>query len=176
MNPPDRKHLLGLDPGLRVTGYGVLELAANGPKLAEAGVLRSTAPTDEDDLPGRVKELYDGVVGLLDEWMPQAVAIEELYAHYDHPRTAILMAHARGTFLLAAAQRSIPVFSYSATQVKKTLTGHGRASKEQVQHCVMREMKLAKLPEEVRARWLTLSPSPPGRLAGSAASRSQAGQ
>ena len=75
------------------------------------------------------------------------MAVEQLYAHYDHPRTAILMAHARGAFFLAGAQRGIPVLSYAATKVKKLVTGSGRASKEQMQHAVARELGLAKLPE-----------------------------
>jgi len=70
-----------------------------------------------------------------------------LYAHYEHPRTAILMAHARGVILLAAGQAELPVVSYNATRIKKTITGNGRASKEQVQHTVQRELGLAKLPE-----------------------------
>jgi crossover junction endodeoxyribonuclease RuvC len=75
------------------------------------------------------------------------MAVEQLYAHYEHPRTAILMAHARGAFLLAGAQRSIPVLSYAATKVKKLVTGSGRASKEQMQHAVARELNLAGPPE-----------------------------
>ena len=75
------------------------------------------------------------------------MVVEQLYAHYDHPRTAILMAHARGCFFLAGAQRGIQVLSYPPARVKKTITGHGRATKEQVQHAIMRELNLAKLPE-----------------------------
>src|SRR5438552_16171155 len=75
------------------------------------------------------------------------MAVEQLYAHYEHPRTAILMAHARGVFFLAGAQRDIPVLSYASTKVKKLITGSGRASKEQMQHAVARELGLTKLPE-----------------------------
>jgi crossover junction endodeoxyribonuclease RuvC len=95
----------------------------------------------------RIQALYDGLCDVLNEWKPAAMAVEQLYAHYDHPRTAILMAHARGAFFLAGAQRGIPVLSYAATKVKKLVTGSGRASKEQMQHAVMRELGLAKLPE-----------------------------
>ena len=75
------------------------------------------------------------------------VAVEQLYAHYNHPRTAILMAHARGVIFLAAAKHSLPVVSYNATSIKKTITGHGRASKEQMQQAIMSELSLPKLPE-----------------------------
>src|SRR5947208_5979326 len=95
----------------------------------------------------RLSSLYTGIVEVLDEFRPGVVAVEQLYAHYDHPRTAILMAHARGVIFLAAGQRQLPVFSYNATSIKKTITGNGRASKEQVQRTIQRELHLEKLPE-----------------------------
>ncbi len=139
--------ILGLDPGLQVTGYAVLELADTGPKVCEAGVIRSAEGRDTPDMARRIHVLYDGVCEILDQWKPTAMAIEQLYAHYDHPRTAILMAHARGSFLLAGAQRGIPVVSYAATKVKKVVTGSGRAGKEQMQHAIARELGLAGPPE-----------------------------
>jgi crossover junction endodeoxyribonuclease RuvC len=140
MNP----RVLGLDPGLRTTGYAVLEKAAGRVKLCEAGVLTAAA---KGDLAKRIQSLFDGLEQILDEWHPAAVAIEQLYAHYAHPRTAILMGHARGAFLLAAAKRNVPVVSYAATKVKRLITGSGRAGKPQVQHAVARELGLAKLAE-----------------------------
>lgn len=95
----------------------------------------------------RLCVLYDGIVEVLEQYKPNVLAMEQLFAHYDHPRTAILMAHARGVVLLAAVQRGLPVFSYNATQVKKTITGSGRASKEQMQRTIQRELGLPKLPE-----------------------------
>lgn len=140
--------ILGLDPGLQTTGYGLLEVAAAGPRVVEAGVIRSEQTgRDSTDMGARLKLLYDGLVEVLDQWKPTVLVVEQLYAHYDHPRTAILMAHARGTYFLAAAQRNIPTVSYAATRVKKTVTGHGRAAKEQIQNAIMRELGLAKLPE-----------------------------
>ncbi len=142
-----RRIILGLDPGLETTGYGVLDLTPAGVRVAEGGVLRSAVGRDPADMGDRVKSLYDGLVEVLEQWQPTAIAIEQLYAHVEHPRTSILMAHARGVYFLAAAQRGIPVFSYAATQVKKAVTGSGRASKEQMQHAVMRELGLTKPPE-----------------------------
>ena len=139
--------ILGLDPGLQVTGYAVLEVADAGPKVLDAGVIRSAEGRDTPDMARRVRVLYDGLCEVLDEWKPNAMAVEQLYAHYDHPRTAILMAHARGAFFLAGAQRDIPVLSYAATKVKKLVTGSGRASKEQMQHAIARELGLKQLPE-----------------------------
>ena len=145
--PEPTRRVLGLDPGLQTTGYGVLDLTPAGPRVAEAGVVRSAVGRDPADMGDRLKSLFDGVVEVLDQWQPSAVAVEQLYAHVEHPRTSILMAHARGVFFLAAAQRGISVFSYASTKVKKTVTGSGRASKEQMQHAVMRELGLSKLPE-----------------------------
>lgn len=140
--------ILGLDPGLQTTGYGVIEVTPAGVKVVEAGVIRSQGErVKSTEMAPRVQALYDGLVDVLDECKPGVMAVEQLYAHYDHPRTAILMAHARGVFFLAGAQRGLDVLSYNATAVKKAVTGHGRASKEQMQHAVMRELGLAKLPE-----------------------------
>ena len=78
---------------------------------------------------------------------PQVMAIEQLYAHVSRPRTSILMGHARGVLCLAGAQAGIPVVHYSATQIKKILTGSGRAPKVQIQHAIQRELSLADPPE-----------------------------
>jgi crossover junction endodeoxyribonuclease RuvC len=137
--------ILGIDPGLQITGYGVLEWAPARPKVCEAGVVRTTG--EESTLAGRVRLIFDGVVDIIDQFEPSVVVVEQLYAHYQHPRTAILMGHARGVVLLAAAQRNIPLVSYNATRIKKTVTGSGRASKEQVQRTIQRELGLAQLPE-----------------------------
>ena len=138
--------ILGIDPGLQVTGYAVLEGSDTGPRICDAGVIRSDKPAPPD-MARRLKTLYDGVAEVLDEWRPAVMVVEQLYSHYDHPRTAILMAHARGAFFLAGAQRGIPVLSYASTKVKKLVTGNGRAGKEQMQRAIARELGLAKPPE-----------------------------
>ena len=135
--------ILGIDPGLQVTGYAVIE---DGPRVCEAGVIR-TNEDGEKELAPRLRALFDGLAEVIEQFRPSVVVVEQLYAHYDHPRTAILMAHARGVIFLAAAQKSLPVVSYNATRIKKTVTGNGRASKEQVQRTVQRELNLARLPE-----------------------------
>ncbi len=141
------RRVLGIDPGLQTTGYAVLEESDRGPRVVDAGVVRSAAARESADMAKRVKTLYDGVCEVVDEWRPAVMVVEQLYAHYDHPRTAILMAHARGAYFLAGAQRGIPVLSYASTKEKKLKTGSGRASKEQMQHAIARELGLAKLPE-----------------------------
>jgi crossover junction endodeoxyribonuclease RuvC len=139
--------ILGVDPGLNTTGYAVIEVRAEGPKLVEAGMIRTADRRAAPDMAQRLKTLYDGVLEVIDQFRPTALAVEQLYAHYDHPRTAILMAHARGTILLAAGQRGLSVTSYAATRIKKAVTGSGRAGKEQIQIAMLREFRLAEMPE-----------------------------
>ncbi|MBI2823227.1 MAG: crossover junction endodeoxyribonuclease RuvC [Planctomycetia bacterium] len=136
--------VLGVDPGLNVTGYAVLEVAQGGPKLCEAGVIRGR---DRASVAARVAEIFAGIAEAIAALAPSAMALEELYSHYDRPRTSILMAHARGVICLAAAQAGVPVVNYSATRIKKTLTGNGRASKSQMQRAVERELRLPAPPE-----------------------------
>lgn len=141
------RRILGVDPGLRVTGYAVIESRPNAPHVCEAGIVRTAKGRTTTDVALRVRSLYDGIVEVVEQFSPDVMCVEQLFSHYDHPRTAILMAHARGVILLAAAQKNIPVFSYPPGRVKKTITGHGRASKEQMQHAIERELKLPRLPE-----------------------------
>ncbi len=144
--PPARR-ILGVDPGLQVTGYAVLEARPRGPHVCEAGIIRSAEGRSTTDMAQRLRSLYDGIVEVLEQFRPGVMVAEQLFAHYEHPRTAILMGHARGVLLLAAGLRGVPVTSYNATRIKKTITGHGRASKEQMQHAVTRELGLARPPE-----------------------------
>ncbi len=136
--------VLGIDPGLNITGYGVLEYTPEGPYLCEAGVVRGK---DRGEISERLDRLHAGVVDVITSLEPTVMAIEDLYSHYDRPRTAILMGHARGVICLAAAQHSIPVMHYAATQVKKILTGNGRAPKSQMQLAIQRELGLDAPPE-----------------------------
>jgi crossover junction endodeoxyribonuclease RuvC len=136
--------ILGVDPGLNTTGYGVLEFVGRTPRLIEAGVVRGKA---KGELTERVKEIHDGVADVIASLKPEVLAIEELYSHYERPMTAILMGHARGVILLAAAEAGIAVNSYPSTQVKKTITGNGHAAKWQMQEAIRRELNLPTLPE-----------------------------
>lgn len=136
--------ILGVDPGLNTTGYGVLETSGRTPKLIEAGVVRSKPSRTLEE---RIREIYDGISEVLEGLKPDVLALEKLYAHYDRPTTAILMGHARGVICLAAAEAGIQVVDYASTQVKKTLTGNGRAPKGQMQLAIQRELNLATLPE-----------------------------
>jgi crossover junction endodeoxyribonuclease RuvC len=136
--------VLGLDPGLNTTGYGVVSFAGGQPRLVEAGVVRSTR---SHSLPQRIKSIHAGIVEVLEATRPETVAIEQLFTHYDRPDTAILMAHARGVLMLAAASAGLEVSHWRPTQVKKILTGNGRAPKLQVQLAVARLLDLKAIPE-----------------------------
>lgn len=137
--------ILGVDPGLNITGYGVLDIAADGRStVVEAGVIRSKP---KDSLPSRLNSLHSGMVDVITSLSPDVIAVEELYSHYERPRTAILMGHARGVICLAAAQAEKSVTNYAATQIKKILTGNGRAPKIQVQQAVTRHLNLDEIPQ-----------------------------
>ena len=140
-----KTRILGIDPGLNITGYGVLDVTdVRTATVVEAGVVRSKA---SHSLPKRLSALHAGVVDVITALKPDVVAIEELYSHYERPRTAILMGHARGVICLAAAQHDKEVSHYAATQIKKILTGNGRAPKVQVQLAVTRHLNLETVPE-----------------------------
>lgn len=137
--------LLGVDPGLLRMGYGVIEAAGNDLRLREGGVIRGGSP--KESVGRRLAVLYDGLREVVDEFRPDAVALEEVYSHYAHPSTAVLMGHARGLACLIAAQCDVPLYSYASTQVKHAMVGSGRASKAQVQRAVQARLRLTQLPE-----------------------------
>jgi crossover junction endodeoxyribonuclease RuvC len=140
----DEMRILGIDPGLQVCGYACLEMDADKEKLIEAGVIRiEKGPAIEIKL----NRIAEDIRSLLENFKPDVVAVEELYSHYAHPRTAILMGHARGVILQKCAQAAIEVRSFSATRIKKSITGNGRASKEQIQRTIQTILSLPEIPE-----------------------------
>src|SRR3954471_8428460 len=144
IQPPTR--ILGIDPGLRLTGYGVIETGSNPlrPTLLDGGVIRLK---EKQPIAKRLVELEQGLQELVAEYKPQVCAVEMLYAHYNHPRTAILMGHARGVILLVAARNGARVEQYAANRIKQSTTGHGHASKPQVQRAIQTAFGLKDLPE-----------------------------
>lgn len=146
------RRLLGVDPGLNTTGYGVIEVGtANGSmppagkiRLIEAGIIRSKP---KDSIEARVREIHSGIREVIEAHEPDLLALEQLFSHYERPRTAILMGHARGVICLAAAQSDINVVHFEPTRVKKVMTGNGHAPKHQIQLAVKIQLGLATLPE-----------------------------
>jgi crossover junction endodeoxyribonuclease RuvC len=135
--------VLGIDPGLVATGYAVLECGAGRLGVLDVGLVE--APTGLA-LEERLRLIYDGVAMLLDKHSPTAVIVEDLYTEYRFPRTALLMAHARGVVCLAARQRDVVIMALAPAEVKRAVTGHGAAAKEQIQRSVQHLLGLAELP------------------------------
>ena len=136
--------ILGIDPGLQVCGYAIIEANDDNDALIEAGVFRTTGSLA---IEAKLNQIAEDTESLLKKFRPDTVAVEELYSHYSHPKTAILMGHARGVILQKCAEAAIQVRSFSATRIKKSLTGNGRASKGQVQRTVQTILSLPQIPE-----------------------------
>jgi len=136
--------ILGIDPGLQITGYGVIDWKPVRPVLIDGGVIRLDPRTPLAD---RLVELEAELDSLFEEHRPDLCAVEQLYSHYAHPRTAILMGHSRGVILLVARKRGVRLEQFAANRVKQSLTGHGHASKVQMQRAVQALWKLPEPPE-----------------------------
>jgi crossover junction endodeoxyribonuclease RuvC len=136
--------ILGIDPGLRLTGYGVVDFRFNRPALVDGGVIRLD---EKAPIAGRLVELERELDELIAEHKPDVCAVETLYAHYNHPRTAILMGHARGVILLVAARRGVRLEEFAANRVKQATVGHGHAAKGQMQRAIQALFNLDTPPE-----------------------------
>jgi len=140
----DAARYLGIDPGLNRTGYALLERSPHGPVLCEGGLIRSTRGRS---LAERVHEISSGLCEVLDEFQPAVLAIEQVFSLVRNPKSALLMAHARGAILATAAERGVPIVHYTPTQIKRLLTGSGKASKDQIQRAIKTELGLDRLLE-----------------------------
>jgi crossover junction endodeoxyribonuclease RuvC len=138
--------ILGVDPGLQRTGYAVLDCSASVecPEIVEAGVFRLTRG---ESIADRLVELDRDLADAIERLKPEAAAVEKLFSHYKRPTTAVVMGHARGVILLAVARAGLSLHELEPTTIKKSLTGSGRAGKEQVQRAVQEQMRLREMPE-----------------------------
>src|SRR2546423_705670 len=136
--------IIGIDPGLRLTGYGVIEWRLPRPDLIDGGGVRVKEKTPPAS---RLAELEKDLDALFAEHRPDVCAVEQLYAHYAHPRTAILMGHARGVILLVAQRRGVLIEQFAANRIKQSVTGHGHAGKHQMQRAVQSMWNLKEPPE-----------------------------
>lgn len=136
--------ILGIDPALTVTGYGIIDFKKNKLSLLEAGIVK-TSP--RQILPERLDKIYRAITRLIFDTKPDVLVLEKLYAHYRHPTTAYLLGQARGVICLVCAEKKIPLFEYAATRVKKAVVGRGFASKYQVQRMVANILNLKSLPK-----------------------------
>lgn len=139
--------ILGIDPGLVRTGYGVIEAdGARKMRMIEAGVIRTSSG---DKISKRVTDIFNNLEDIIREHRPEVLVLEKIYSHSGHPVTSILMGHARGVVCLASGLNKIRLVNYPSTRIKKALTGNGRASKQQVQATVKYLLGLRKAPETV---------------------------
>jgi len=136
--------ILGVDPALTITGYGVIFARENKFSLVEAGVI-ITKP--KEDINRRLEKIYSGMIKLITDTNPDVLVLEKIYAHYRHPITSYILGQARGVICLASATKNIPLVEYAATRVKKAVVGQGLASKLQVQRMVAGILKLNTLPK-----------------------------
>ncbi|ABR75152.1 crossover junction endodeoxyribonuclease RuvC [Actinobacillus succinogenes 130Z] len=144
--------ILGIDPGSRVTGYGVIRQTGRTLEYLGSGVIRTQA----DDLPTRLKRIYAGVTEIITQFQPDMFAIEEVFLA-KNPNSALKLGQARGTAIVAAVNRDLPVFEYAARLVKQTVVGIGSADKSQVQDMVARILKLSDKPQADAADALAIA-------------------
>jgi crossover junction endodeoxyribonuclease RuvC len=136
--------ILGIDPALTVTGYGVIGVQSGKLNLIEAGVIKTLAA---DPLPQRLNKVYHSISKLIDDTRPDVMVLEKLYAHYRHPTTSYILGEVRGVICLICAHKNIPLFEYGATRVKKAIVGGGLASKARLQRMVGDILDIKKLPK-----------------------------
>lgn len=134
-------NILGLDPGLRITGYGVIEQAGQHLAYRASGVVRTTATVDKKDLPARLAILFRGVQDMVEQFQPDAAVVEKVFVNVN-PQSTLLLGQARGAIIAALTYMQLPVFEYTALQVKQAVVGNGHADKTQVQHMVKRLLQL----------------------------------
>ncbi len=149
--------ILGIDPGLQTTGFGVIE--AEGPRLGyvASGTIKTTgAGVATGDLPARIRILFEGVREVVETYAPEQAAMEIVFVNVN-PQSTLLLGQARGAALAALTVGGLPVAEYTATQMKKAVVGHGLAKKEQVQLMVQSLLKLPGLPGKDAADALGLA-------------------
>ena len=135
--------VLGIDPSVRSTGYGVIECRGAAVRLVEAGVI---ATDGRSTLHARLADINDSLAEIIRTTRPDIVAVEQVFARPVNPKTTIMMAHARGALLAVAAQARLQVVEFSATSVKRAIAGSGAASKEQVARMVVQSLRLSRVP------------------------------
>ncbi len=135
--------ILGIDPGSRITGYGVIEWKNRKATYIDSGCIRMKTT---DDMPIRLKTIFEGIDQLIGMYQPSVLSIEQVFIH-KNPQSALKLGQARGVVLCAAALANLSIFEYSATRIKQSVVGNGHAAKDQVQHMVMHLLTLGKKPQ-----------------------------
>ena len=140
--------VLGIDPGTAITGYGIVRKEGRNPlTLVECGVIRTRPP---DGLAQRLAEIHDGVLELIRRHQPTVLSIEDIF-YARNVRTTVVLGHARGVILLAAAHAGLEIHEYPPSEIKKAVAGTGAATKLQIQFMVMRLLRLKSAPQPTDA-------------------------
>ncbi|HAU56576.1 MAG: crossover junction endodeoxyribonuclease RuvC [Verminephrobacter sp.] len=147
--------ILGIDPGLQTTGFGVLDVEGHQLRYVASGTIR-THKMALGDLPGRLKVLFDGIGEVAARYQPDVATVEIVFVNVN-PQSTLLLGQARGACITALVARDLPVAEYTALQMKKAVVGHGRAAKSQVQEMVRRLLSLPGLPGQDAADALGLA-------------------
>ena len=144
--------IIGIDPGSRKTGYGIVDVV--GPKISyvTSGIIRLS----EKSLPERLKIIFDGVTQIIEQYQPKQMGIEEVFLVHN-PSSALKLGQARGAAIVAGANGGLPVGEYSARSVKLAVVGTGSASKEQVQMMIVQLLRLSESPAEDAADALAVA-------------------
>lgn len=145
--------ILGIDPGSRITGYGIIKEHNRVIEYIDSGCIRTTVG---DELSARLLQIYNGICHLMDEYSPEEVAIEQVFMH-ENPSSALKLGHARGVAMVAAASHRIKICEYSPREIKQTVVGYGGAEKAQVSHMVVHLLSLNKAPQADAADALAIA-------------------
>ncbi len=133
--------ILGIDPGLRITGYGLIESVRSKVKLIEAGIIE---PKEKDLIQNRINAIYNNLDELVTEYRPEVMVLEKLFTHYRHPTTACLLGHVRGVICLLCARHQIKLVEHGVRRIRQAMTGRGGASKLQTQGMVAHVLNIDK--------------------------------
>lgn len=144
--------ILGIDPGSRVTGYGVIQLANRQLQYIGSGCIR----TSEGQLSQRLLQIFNGICELMEQYQPNEVAIEEVFMH-QNPSSALKLGHARGVAMVACASHRVNVSEYSPREIKQAIAGYGAAEKTQVKHMVVQLLQLNAAPQSDAADALAIA-------------------
>ncbi len=145
--------ILGIDPGSRVTGYGIINVNGAHQEYISSGCIRTT---DKATLPDKLDEIFSGVTQIVNEFIPTEMAIEKIFVSRS-AESALKLGHARGVAMVAGVQQGLPIYEYEARKVKQAVVGTGAASKEQVQHMVQTLLKLPGMPQADAADALAIA-------------------
>ncbi len=130
--------ILGIDPGLVQTGYGLIKINGEKKEVLDYGII---SPDTKSNLSNRLQTIYNDIIEIIDRFKPNTVAVEEVF-YGKNVKSALLLGHARGVAMVSASKYNIPVFEYSAKKVKQAITGNGNAHKEQVKFMIMKDLNL----------------------------------